>query len=168
MSWYASLSKRAVRVSPRIGVPSTRFHAWLHRVSGRRLGNTFISQRAPVLFLVTVGRRTGKRRETPLIYMRDHERFVVAASNAGADPQPAWLGNLVAAGGAAIRVGRETIQVRPRVVEGAERSDLWRRLGQVYDGYDIYQAQAKRLIPVVVLEPTGPRPGARSAQEPHL
>jgi deazaflavin-dependent oxidoreductase (nitroreductase family) len=162
------MSKRAVRVSPRIGVPSTRFHAWLHRVSGGRIGNTFISQRAPVLFLVTVGRKTGKRRETPLVYTRDGERFVVAASNAGAAPQPALLGNLLAAGEAAIRVERETIQVSPRIAEGAERLDLWRRLGEVYDGYDSYQAQAERQIPVVVLEPKHPGGDARSAQGPHL
>jgi deazaflavin-dependent oxidoreductase (nitroreductase family) len=155
MNWYASISKRAVRISPRIGVPPTRFHAWLHRISRGRLGNTFITEGAPVLFLITVGRRSGKRRLTPLIYLRDGKRFVVAASNAGAESQPAWFHNLLAAGKAEIRVGQETFAVIPRVAKGAEREHLWRRLGEIYSGYNAYQEQAARQIPVVVLEPIG-------------
>jgi F420H(2)-dependent quinone reductase len=125
----------------------------LHRASGGRIGNRFISGGAPVLFLTTVGRKSGKRRETPLIYLPDGDRYVVAASNAGAERSPAWFHNLMAADEAEARVGRETHRVHPRLSGGAERAELWPRLQEIYDGYAPYQAQAEREIPVVVLEP---------------
>ena len=156
MGWYAALSKRAVRVNPRVAVPLGRLHSWVHRASGGRVGNTFITQGAPVLFLTTVGRRSGKTRETPLIYARDGERLVVAASNAGAAPMPAWFLNLSAAGEATVRVGRRSLRVRPRVAEDAERERLWGRLMAAYDGYAEYEDWATREIPVVVLEPLEP------------
>ena len=50
----------------------------------------------PVLLLETVGRRTGRRRTTPVQYLADGEAFVVLASNAGAPRPPAWWLNLLA------------------------------------------------------------------------
>jgi deazaflavin-dependent oxidoreductase (nitroreductase family) len=158
MGWYSELSTRAVRLNPRIGVPLGRLHAWLNGVSGGRIGNTFITRGAPILFLTTAGRRTGKTRVTPLIYARDGERYVVAASNAGAAPSPAWFLNVMAAGTADLRVGRESATVTPAVAEGAERERLWRLLTSVYADYDHYQRVSDREIPVVVLTPTTPGP----------
>ena len=39
---------------------------------------------APVLLLTTTGRKTGKQRTTPLMYLVDGERWVVVASDGGA------------------------------------------------------------------------------------
>jgi deazaflavin-dependent oxidoreductase (nitroreductase family) len=155
LGWYSALSKRAVRIDPRVSVLPSRLHSWIHRLSGGRVGNTFITQRAPVLFLVTTGRRSGKRRETPLVYAKDDGRYVVAASNAGASAVPAWFHNLTAAPAAEIRVGRETIPVTHSLAGAGERERLWRELGRVYDGYAEYQEQTAREIPVVVLTPRG-------------
>jgi deazaflavin-dependent oxidoreductase (nitroreductase family) len=154
VGWYSALSTRAVRLSPRAGVPLGRLHAWLHDVSGGRVGNTFITQGAPILFLTTVGRRSGRDRVTPLIYARDGDRYVVAASNAGAAPAPAWFHNVTAAGAGEVRVGRERTAVTPAVAEGSERERLWRLLTSVYGDYDHYQRVSEREIPVVVLTPS--------------
>jgi deazaflavin-dependent oxidoreductase (nitroreductase family) len=113
-----------------------------------------VTQGAPVLFLATTGRKSGSRRETPLVFARAGEHYVVAASNAGASRSPAWLHNLMASGHGEIRVGRSEFPVRARVAEGEERARLWRALGSVYDGYEEYQAWTRREIPVVVLTPT--------------
>jgi hypothetical protein len=53
---------------------------------------------AAVLVLETVGRRTGKPRATPVVYLPDGENLVVVAANGGADGPPAWWLNLRAAG----------------------------------------------------------------------
>jgi deazaflavin-dependent oxidoreductase (nitroreductase family) len=153
VGWYSSLSKRAVRLNPRAGVPLSRLHAWLHEASGGRIGNRFITQGAPVLFLETVGRRSGRPRTSPLIYATDGDRYVIAASNAGAAPVPAWFHNLTAAGSAEVRVGRRRMRVTAEVAEGAERERLWAALGEVYDGYEDYAGWSEREIPVVVLTP---------------
>src|SRR5215204_4345774 len=83
---------------------SIRAHAMLYRLSGGRLGGAMAG--VPVLLLDTVGRRSGKARTTPLVYLRDGERFIVIGS-AGAAPQhPAWVHNLRQAARASVTVGR--------------------------------------------------------------
>src|SRR5579864_6161254 len=45
---------------------------------------------APLLLLDHVGARTGKKRVNPVMYLKDGERYVVFASNGGADTNPDW------------------------------------------------------------------------------
>ena len=48
--------------------------------------------------------------------------------------------------------GRQ-VAVRSRVVDEPERSELWRRVNDNYNGYDKYAERAgTRVIPLVVLE----------------
>jgi hypothetical protein len=51
-----------------------------------------------VLLLEAAGRRTGKLRETPMIYLMDHDVPVVMPANAGHRRPPAWWLNLKDAG----------------------------------------------------------------------
>ena len=62
--------------------------------------------KAPVLLLTVAGRKSGKRRTTPLLYGRDGDNLVVIASMGGAPRHPAWYLNLQAAE-ADVEVGRE-------------------------------------------------------------
>jgi deazaflavin-dependent oxidoreductase (nitroreductase family) len=50
----------------------------------------------PILLLTTLGRRSGRRRTTPLMYLRDGEDYVIIASNLGRLHHPAWFYNLQA------------------------------------------------------------------------
>jgi F420H(2)-dependent quinone reductase len=109
----------------------------------------------PILLLHTRGARSGEARTSPLLYTPHGEGFVVVASKAGAAGHPAWYHNIRANPDAvAVDVGGRRIPVRPRVVEGAEREDLWRRVNDNYNGYEVYQGRAgSRTIPVLLLEP---------------
>jgi deazaflavin-dependent oxidoreductase (nitroreductase family) len=49
---------------------------------------------ARILYLTTIGRKSGKLRTVPLVFVRDDGDYVVAASNGGSDWQPAWWLNL--------------------------------------------------------------------------
>ena len=131
----------------------TRSHRFVHRVSGGRLGSWLFGFR--FLVLEHVGRRSGVRRETPLLYARDEERFVVAASNAGQDHHPAWWLNLQANPDAVVRIGRRAWPVKARRAEGDEAARLWSLLGDEWGWFDSYREGTDRDIPVVVLEPTG-------------
>ena len=71
---------------------------------------------APVMVLETVGRRSGHKRATPILYLRDGDTFVVLAANAGADRTPAWWLNLREAGSGEVIVGRRRIRVTPRLL----------------------------------------------------
>lgn len=95
----------ALRVIGKLNVPVYR------ATKGRLMGTV---SRAPVLLLSTTGRRSGATRTAPVLYMRDGERLIVIASNAGNKHAPAWSLNLKANPDAEVQVGAERRSVRAR------------------------------------------------------
>jgi deazaflavin-dependent oxidoreductase (nitroreductase family) len=125
-------------------------HTGLYRLTGGRMGGRMWN--VPVLLLTATGRKTGKRRTTPLLYGRDGDNLVVIASKGGDPKHPAWYLNVRGAE-AEVQVGRERRRVRARDAEGEERERLWAQMVGVYPPYAEYQKKTTRQIPVVVLEP---------------
>ena len=101
-------------------------------------------------------RKSGQPRTTPLLYTPHDEGFIIVASKAGAAHNPAWYYNLRAHPDAVtVELEGRRIAVRPRVVDEPERSELWQRVNDNYNGYDTYEQRARgRVIPVVLLEPS--------------
>ena len=109
-----------------------------------------------LLILHTTGRRSGRRRETPLAYTMDGETYVVIASDGGSPHDPDWYLNLEADPDVEIQVGGQRARVHAETVAGDERDRLWRQAVRSYGGYAGYQARAERQIPVVRLSPIHP------------
>lgn len=130
----------------------TRLHPFAYRVAG---GRWFTGRNLGVLHVVltTTGRRTGRLRDVPLFAFCDGERIVVVASKNGSDHEAGWVWNLRANPAARMRVGGEVRDVRGYEAAGEERDRLWRLVVEGYPGYELYQRQTARVIPVVVLEP---------------
>ena len=129
-------------------------HRFLYRASDGRVGERLSGGRH-MLLLATRGRRSGRERETPLLYVRDGACFVVAGSNGGDDRHPAWWLNLRSHPEARIQVGRERLAVRARAAEAPERERLWQKLVEAYRPYEDYRRHTRREIPVVILERAG-------------
>jgi deazaflavin-dependent oxidoreductase (nitroreductase family) len=108
---------------------------------------------ATVLLLTTTGRKSGKRRTTPLLYGEDAGRYVVVASVGGAPKHPAWYLNLRTDPEATIQVGGRTLGVRAETATPEERARLWTVMTRIYASYDDYQAKTSREIPIVILTP---------------
>ncbi|GIF14479.1 nitroreductase family deazaflavin-dependent oxidoreductase [Actinoplanes teichomyceticus] len=106
------------------------------------------------LLLITRGRRSGKLRRTALAYAREDDRYVVVASNAGADRHPAWFLNLCADPNVTIQVGTETLPARARIAPAEEGPGLWQLMITMMPSYRKYQEATTREIPVVILEPS--------------
>jgi deazaflavin-dependent oxidoreductase (nitroreductase family) len=106
-----------------------------------------------VLVLETVGRRSGKARATPVVYARSGELLVVLAANAGNERPPAWWLNLRDAGEATIALRGERSHVRPRLLDGDERTAAWDALVVAYPPAADYPRFTDRPFPVVALEP---------------
>jgi deazaflavin-dependent oxidoreductase (nitroreductase family) len=123
----------------------------LYRASRGRLFGQL--DRAPVLLLTTVGRRSGQPRTAPLVYLADGERLIVIGSNAGHETAPAWSLNLEANPDAEVELGSDRRKVRARVAAGEERAELWRKVNDMYSGFDDYNARTTREIRLFVLEP---------------
>ena len=108
----------------------------------------------PTLLLDHVGRKSGRRFTTPLLYLEDGADLVIVASQGGLPKNPQWYPNLVAHPDTTVRVRKEGVRpVRARTASPAERADLWPRLVELYADFAKYQQWTEREIPVVVLEP---------------
>jgi len=108
---------------------------------------------SPVLLLITTGRKSGKERITPLLYLEDGEDFVIVASNGGTSGHPAWWLNLQAKPEANVEVGGEKVRVRTEETTGEEKRRLWDRVVEMYPTYEDYQRRTDREIPVILLKP---------------
>jgi deazaflavin-dependent oxidoreductase (nitroreductase family) len=107
-----------------------------------------------VIQLNTVGRRTGEDRWNLLTYLPAERGWLVAASNLGADNDPGWWKNLVAADGkGSVTVDGTTTPIRAKALAGDERAAAWARFVDTYEGYGDYEKTADRTIPVVALVP---------------
>ena len=126
-------------------------HTSLYKMSG---GNLTRNMRgSEVVLLTTTGRKSGKRRTTPLFGLADGENWTVIASQGGHHEHPNWYLNLRDNPEVALQVGSETMRMRAETAEGTERERLWKSMAEMYDGYDEYQKLTTRVIPVVVLKP---------------
>ena len=126
-------------------------HAAVYRASGGRVAGE--AGNLPVLLLTTTGRKTGKQRTAPLLFVRDGEDVVVVASNGGMDWFPAWWLNLQQHPAAVIEIGRERRDVAASEADPERRARLWPEFTGPYPGYLKYEARTAREIPLVVLHP---------------
>jgi deazaflavin-dependent oxidoreductase (nitroreductase family) len=138
-----------VMFSTRLGKYFQEAAVFLYRKSGGKLGGKM--QGAPVLLLTTRGRKTGKQRTTPLIYLRDGTDLVVVASKGGWPEDPLWYRNLKADASVQVETGADRRGMIARTASDAERDRLWPALVAMFPDYAKYQSWSDRKIAVVVL-----------------
>ena len=124
---------------------------FLYRLTNGRLGGQV--QGLQVLLLTTVGRKTGKNRTTPLGYFTDNGSYIIIASNAGFDTNPAWFYNLRTNPRVMIEVRDQQMEAEAEVAEPKKRNALWGRLIALAPGYANYTKKTSREIPMVLLHP---------------
>jgi len=130
----------------------SRLNTWMYRRNnGEGLGGTF--QKIPVALLTTTGRKSGPPRISPLYFLRDGDRVVVAASRGGSDRNPMWYGNLKANPKVQVQIKSEVLDLTARDANEEERARYWPQLVQMYPTYEDYQSWTDRVIPLVVCEP---------------
>lgn len=130
----------------------SRANTWLYRASNGRFGGTFL-QGAPVALLTTTGRKSGQPRTAPLLYLRDGDRVVFAASQGGRTNNPMWYLNLRADPSVSVQIKNEVLRLTARDATDEERTRYWPELVEMYSSFDDYQSWTDRVIPVVVCVP---------------
>lgn len=105
------------------------------------------------MLLSTTGRKTGKRRTTPLLYLRDGDKLVLVASHGGSATHPIWWLNLQAKPEAEVEIGRQKLAVVARQANAEERNRLWPLVVAMYADYAKYQEKTTREIPLILLHP---------------
>jgi deazaflavin-dependent oxidoreductase (nitroreductase family) len=129
-------------------------HTLVYKASGGLIGHRFPG--APSMLLLDhVGARSGTRRTSPLVYIRDGDSYVLIASKGGHPRNPGWFHNLHAHPDTTIQVGTRRLAVHARDATPEERARLWPEAVKVWPPYRDYQARTEREIPLVILEPRG-------------
>jgi deazaflavin-dependent oxidoreductase (nitroreductase family) len=105
------------------------------------------------LLLTTRGRKTGKARHVPLLYVENDDAYLVIGSKGGDPADPVWYLNLQDNAECEIRVATYRTKARARTLEGEERARAWNKVAAKHPVYEKYQARTKRQIPIVSLEP---------------
>ena len=133
-------------------------HVRIYRESGGADGHLWdgssvgIPRRLPCLLLTTIGRRSGEKRTSPVVYGTAGNAYVVIGSKGGADTHPNWYLNLRANPVVEVQVANDRFHARARVVTGKERDQIWQEMIKEYPFFSEYQKKTKRQIPVIVLE----------------
>jgi deazaflavin-dependent oxidoreductase (nitroreductase family) len=130
---------------------SGRVQAWLYKLSKGRIGGRF--GRGLTLVLTTTGRKTGRPRQTMVLYEKDGRTFIVVGSNTGSEQSPAWALNLVANPQAEILVRGKRIPVRASEAQDTERERLREMMDRRYHGFEAYRARTERELKIFVLDP---------------
>jgi deazaflavin-dependent oxidoreductase (nitroreductase family) len=121
--------------------------------AGEELGNGMHRER--LVLLTTVGRRTGQRRTSPMMFHRAVDRILVIASNMGAPRHPEWYLNLLADPRVTVELDTESYDSVAEPLQGAERDEVWTELKHRYPFFADHEAATTRTIPVVALTRAG-------------
>jgi deazaflavin-dependent oxidoreductase (nitroreductase family) len=118
--------------------------------AGKATGGPFVGR--DLVILTTKGAKSGEKRENPLVYTRDGDKYVVIASKGGAPSHPNWFHNLLAHPDVTVEVGGETFKAHARVADDAEYERLYQNHAKYMPAFNDYRKKTTRKIPVVILE----------------
>ena len=126
----------------------------LYESSGGTKGTTLRDTGLPVIVVTHKGNKTGAIRKSPLMRVKDGNRYILVGSMGGAPSNPVWVYNLRANPAVEIRDLTTVQPMRVReVTDETERARLWALAVAAFPPYEEYQAKTTRRIPVFVAEP---------------
>jgi deazaflavin-dependent oxidoreductase (nitroreductase family) len=139
-------SSAAVPLVHNVVVPLDRrvFALTKGRMSLTHLGASTERNVLQDLLLSTTGKRTGKRRSTPVLFLDHDDGYVVVGSRYGTDAHPHWTANLLATPQATVLVRGREQQVRARRLRPQELDELWPRLVDLYPNWAEYRERTDR------------------------
>ncbi|MCM6777353.1 nitroreductase family deazaflavin-dependent oxidoreductase [Nocardia sp. CDC159] len=107
---------------------------------------------APVVLLTTIGRKSGRPRTSPLLFVHDGDVLYVIGSNFGQAHHPAWTANLLAHPEGEVAIAGERIPVRARLVEDpAHKEEIFARFVETTAAYAAYRDRTGRDLRIFAL-----------------
>jgi deazaflavin-dependent oxidoreductase (nitroreductase family) len=156
MSFDVSAGTRGPRPRGAPGPVGRRIQQWMvrqHRKKWKFMG-------MDLLFLTTVGRKTGQEHTNPVAWFPYGDgSWVIVASAGGSIQHPAWYRNLAAnPDRIRIELAEGTIPVTAELLTGKARDEAWQRIVTAQPRFDGYQASTDRELPVIHLIPKARKP----------
>ncbi len=143
---------------------TTRFGGWffttfippidrpLLRLSKGRISLAGLA--APILLLTTTGRKTGRPRSVPLLYVEGVHELVVVGSRGGRKDHADWYRNLLANPMVQVTIRGATAEYEATEVTDDTRERWWDQFLDFHPGFATYEARLDRHIPVISLKAT--------------
>ncbi|MCV7303128.1 nitroreductase family deazaflavin-dependent oxidoreductase [Mycobacterium barrassiae] len=128
-----------------------RAHIWAYRRTDGRIGAKLLW--FPAALVTTTGRKSGRPRTTPTLYLDDGDRVILPASFGGRDSDPAWYLNIESNPQIHLQIRDRHLDLIARDATEEERKRYWPKLIRMYPPYRGYRQAADRVIPMVVCEP---------------
>ena len=125
----------------------------VHKLTGNTTTATELLAGLPVVYLTTVGRKSGQPRRTPLIAVPIGDDLALLGTNFGGKRTPGWVFNLEAE--PHVKLGYRTTEtdVVARSATADEFEAVFAASGSIYGGYTKYRERVDgRDIRVFVLE----------------
>ena len=129
---------------------SNNLIADLRANGGKATSGPFVGR--DLLILTTTGAKSGEKRENPLAFSRDGERYVIVGSKSGAPTHPAWYHNLRAHPIVTVEAGGEEFKARAEVIDGDDHERLYQNHAAMMPVFHEYRKKTSRKIPVIILE----------------
>lgn len=126
---------------------TTRLHRIVDKVSGGRLWRHFPGG-AQVVWINTLGRKSGEWRRNPLLAVEQSGGWVIAGSNAGQEKVPGWVFNVREHPTGTLEIDGRTLDVSFVELEGDEAKQAYRALADQWSSYEMYERNIRRDIPV--------------------
>lgn len=127
-------------------------HRAIWKISRGRLGQRAFGMQS--LELHTIGRKSGRRHSTILTApICAPDRLVVVASKGGSSSHPDWYKNLAVNPLVEITIEGQTYPYATRTATSQEKSQLWPLIIRAFPGYQGYQQNTARDIPLVICVP---------------
>jgi len=113
---------------------------------GASMGNRHL------LLLTTMGRRSGQKRTSPMMYVQSGDRLLVIASNNGAPSDPLWYRNLIADPHVTVELPGQEFAATAEPLTGADYDREWAKIKEKYPFFADHEVRSgTRRIPVVAL-----------------
>ena len=106
------------------------------------------------LLLTTVGRKSGKQRDNPLLFLDHDGGWVIVGSRYGTDTHPGWTYNLQNDPQAKVIVRGSEHAVTARRISQDELDALWPQLVELYPAWQDYRERTNREFRAFHLTPT--------------
>ena len=126
---------------------TTLLHRAIYKISRGKLGRRFPGG-AQVIWITTLGRKSGEWRKTPLLAVPDSGGWGIAGSNAGQEKIPGWVYNVRAHNQGRIEIDGEVSEAVFHEVFSGEAARIYQRLGEIWSSYRMYERNIARDIPV--------------------
>ena len=128
--------------------------AFFYRLTRGKVGGNLLLFRA--LLLTTTGRKTGKKRTTPVAYIEhDGGYVIVGLFVVFGDANPGWFYNLRTNPRASIQVNDKQFEVSAEIVGPDKRGPIWTRVTELIPIYAKVAKRTTREIALVILHPGG-------------